>query len=202
MPSISQEDWLKKTETTCSLANNQIHNSSDVRAESQKLRNCVDVQTYWDTVTTNTTLNSRVNELNAWLIELKICIDQICREINFLRVEKERTEDYCDALDDILNIVAQSLTLRDFRDEPELTNDEVSAELDRELKLVQSNKKMLMDLCKAAWLRFNQLTKVKSLLEIDLDCKNQARNCDDRQLMLRDSNEASLKTTTSRDEKK
>lgn len=145
----------------------------------------------------------RVSELNRWLEEMRICMDRIVKEINCLRTEKSATESDLDALDGPLTIVTECLTQRDLRVIGELTQDDAVTELKRELKMIESNKKMLIDQCQMAWDRLNRLVEIKNKLSTELINKDEARTCDHQQRMLNDNSAGvTFKTDPMRNPKK
>lgn len=140
--------------------------------------------------------------MNRWIVELQICLERIIKEINFLRIEKNATENDLDALDQPLTIITECLTQRDSRLIGELTQDNANIELKRELKIVESNKKMLIDQCQLAWNMLNRLEEIKCKLDVDVKFKDEARECDYRQLTLSNSSDITFKTDPMRNSKK
>lgn len=130
-------------------------------------------------------------------------MDRIVKEIHFLRLEKNATESELDALDGPLTIVTECLTQRDGRVIGELTQDNGIVELKRELKIIESNKKMLVDQCQMAWERLNRLIEIKNKLNTELVNKEEARTCDYQQRMLTDNSAGvTFKTDPMRNPKK
>lgn len=130
-------------------------------------------------------------------------MDRIVKEMNALRSEKCATESDLDALDGPLTIVTECLTQRDSRVIGELTQDDPVTELKRELKIIESNKKMLIDQCQMAWERLNRLVDIKNKLSTELTVKEEARTCDYQQRMLTDrSAGVTFKTDAMRNPKK
>lgn len=130
-------------------------------------------------------------------------MDRIVNEINALRMEKNATESDLDALDGPLTIVTECLTQRDSRAIGEITQDDAVVELKRELKMIESNKKMLIDQCRIAWDRLNRLVEIKNKLNTELVNKEQARTCDYQQRMLTDNSAGvTFKTDPMRNPKK
>lgn len=134
---------------------------------------------------------------------MRICLDRIVKEMNALRLEKNATESDLDALDGPLTIVTECLTQRDSRVIGELTQDDAVTELKRELKMIECNKKMLIEQCQMAWERLNRLVDVKNKLDTELVNKEEARTCDYQQRMLTDSSAGvTFKTDPMRNPKK
>lgn len=130
-------------------------------------------------------------------------MERIVKEINVLRMEKNATESDLDALDGPLTIVTECLTQRDSRVVGELTQDDAVTELKRELKMIESNKKMLIEQCRMAWDRLNRLIEIKDKLYTELINKEEARTCDYQQRMLTDtSSGVTFKTDPMRNPKK
>lgn len=118
-------------------------------------------------------------------------------------MEKNFTENDLDALNVPLQVVTESLSMRDGRVCGELTQDDANGELKRELHLVECNAKMLSDQCQNAWDQLNRLTEIKAKLNIELMHKNEARTCDNQQRMINEvSSNVTFKTDAMRNPRK
>lgn len=130
-------------------------------------------------------------------------MERIVKETNVLRLEKNATEWDLDALDGPLTIITECLTQRDSRVISELTQDDAVIELKRELKMIESNKKMLSEQCQMAWERLNRLDEMRNKLSTELMDKEAARTCDYQQRMLTDQSAGvTFKTDPMRNPKK
>lgn len=146
---------------------------------------------------------TRVAELNRWCEEMRSCMERLVKEINFLRIEKGSTENDLDALTIPLTVVTECLTMRDSRVPDELTQDDANVELKRELKLIESNRKMLSDQCQSAWDKLNRLLEAKGKLHIEIIHKDEARLCDYQQRELNENcSNVTFKTDPMRNPKK
>lgn len=134
---------------------------------------------------------------------MRACMERIIKELNFLRQEKNSTENDLDALVIPLTVVTDCLTMRDARVHGELTQDNANTELKRELKMVESYKKMLSDQCQVAWDKLNRLTEIKGKLNVEILHKNEARTCDYQQRVINeDCSNVTFKTDPLRNPKK
>lgn len=121
-------------------------------------------------------------ELDGWRQAMQSCHDRLVGEMNFLRQEKMRTETDLDALQLPCAVTTDCLSMRDTRLHTELTQDDVDIELKRELHTVESNQKMLRDQCQCAWDKWNQLNDVRSKIDLEIEHKTSAHECDTNQL--------------------
>lgn len=120
--------------------------------------------------------------MDNWRQIMQSCFERIVGEMNFLRQEKVRTETDLDALQLPFTVVTECLSMRDSRLQTELTQDDADIELKKELHVVESNQKMLRDQCQCAWDKLNQLTNVRSKIDIEIEHKTNAQECDTHQL--------------------
>lgn len=124
----------------------------------------------------------RVAELDSWRLTMQSCLERLVSESNFLRLEKNRTESDLEALQLPFTVVTECLAMRDTRLQTELTQDDVDIELKRELHVVESNQKMLRDQCQNAWEKWNQLNDVRAKIDVEVEHKSGAQECDTNQL--------------------
>lgn len=144
-----------------------------------------------------------MQELDRWCTELRLCLNRLHKEINFLCIEKRFTENELDALNVPLSVLTECLSMRDGRMLGELTADEATDELKRELLIVENNGKLLRDQCQKAWEQLNRLNEIKVKLNVELLHKDEARNCDNQQRMLGENfANISFKTDPMRNPKK
>lgn len=113
---------------------------------------------------------------------MQSCFERIVGEMNFLRQEKMRTETDLEALQLPLTVVTECLSMRDSRLQTELTQDDADIELKRELNVVESDQKMLRDQCQSAWEKLNHLNDIRLKIDIEIEHKTGAQECDTHQL--------------------
>lgn len=77
------------------------------------------------------------------------CYKRIEKEIKMLQNEKENTENSLESQITPLIVVSECISQRDVRMASELTLDSVDEELNLELCIVESNKRLLRDQCQA-----------------------------------------------------
>lgn len=78
-----------------------------------------------------------------------LCFERIQKELKALSEEKSCTESCLESMVTPLLVVSECLTQRDARLDQELTFDDADVELQKELCIVESNKRLLRDQCKA-----------------------------------------------------
>ncbi|XP_031616458.1 tektin-2 [Contarinia nasturtii] len=175
------DDWRTRTNHLCNLASVHRTNALDLIQTSRSVRDENQVQAHFNTTNNTIRLANRVQELDRWYAEIRLCLDHLLKEINLLRLEKSLTESTLDALSLRLSVATECLSMRDHRVHGELTQDDANVELKRELATVESSVKMLADQCQRAWEQLNRLNEVKMKLNLELMHKNEARDCDNQQ---------------------
>lgn len=146
---LSLNDW--------NLRIAQLRNNSEIkrldafslRQVSRNLRNESTVESFWSTYYNNERFSDRVAEIDRWRQTMIECYNRIEKEIKMQHEEKELTEKCLEAQITPLIVVSECISERDVRLPSELTFDSVDEELQRELCIVESNKRLLRDQCQA-----------------------------------------------------
>lgn len=146
---LSLNDW--------NLRISQLRNNSEtkrldafgLRQVSRNLRNESTVESFWSTYYNNERFSDRVAELDRWRQTMIECYNRIEKEIKMLQNEKEITEKSLESQITPLVVVSECISQRDVRLATELTLDQVDEELNQELCIVESNKRLLRDQCQA-----------------------------------------------------
>ncbi|KAK9737978.1 hypothetical protein QE152_g10253 [Popillia japonica] len=151
---------------------------------ARQLRNETKIRMDWDTYHNNARLADRITEVGRWRDTLQACLDRVNREMNSLREEKFSTEKDLDALSIPIGVVSECISIRDCRQGAELTYDEGDTELKKELCVLESVKKLLIDRCQTSWEKLNRLEEVKFKLVLDINDKGETMEIDKEQLKL------------------
>lgn len=182
---IGLADWHAKQWELQQTNDTRRSDAFNLRHEARQLRNETRIKTEWDTYHNNVRLADRVTELERWKDTIRACLDRIDRESALLKDEKFSTERELDALVGVpLSVVSECISMRDCRQGSELTYDEGDTELKKELCIIESVKKLLVERCTAAWEKLNRLAEVKFKLNLDLNDKQEAIEIDKDQLTL------------------
>lgn len=178
VPSLGLDDWHNRHNQIRAVGSSRRNAVFSMRNEARSLINETNIATRFMTHENNTRLDDRVLELTRWLNTMVNCQDRLLCEITVLRSEKDETERELDALDAPLETVAQSLSTRNNRLEPELTHDQSGEELKVELNVVEQNKSLLHQQCAKAWEKFNLLEDVLFKVQLDITNKREAISID------------------------
>lgn len=146
---ISLNNWQARINELRNVSETQRQESFELRQSARILRNETAVESTWQTYYNNERLSDRVCELNRWNETMNITHQRISKEISQLMSEKAETEKCLESMITPLLVVSECITQRDARLAPELTHDDVDIELNQELCIVEENKRMLRDQCKA-----------------------------------------------------
>ncbi|XP_041968404.1 tektin-B1-like [Aricia agestis] len=178
LPHLSLADWDARLYDLQVTADTRRADAFDLRHSARQLRNETRIKTEWDTYHNNNRLQARIYEIEQWISTIKELLDRIDREMNALKEEKASTERELEQLNMPLLVTSECLSNRDGRRSTELTYDLADTELKKELCVIESNKKMLIDRCQSAWEKINRLEVVKFKLQLDLNDKNEALQID------------------------
>lgn len=149
---LSLNDWNLRIAQLRNNSETQRYDAFSLRQTSRNLRNESTVESFWSTYYNNERFSDRVAETDRWRQTMIECYARIEKEIRTLQMEKEITEKCLEAQITPLIVVSECLSQRDVRLPPELTYDNVDEELQRELCIVESNKRLLRDQCQAGLL--------------------------------------------------
>ncbi|XP_018575761.1 tektin-B1 [Anoplophora glabripennis] len=180
----SLADWYASQWQNQQTNDTRRNDAFRLRHESRQLRNETKVQTEWDTYHNNVRLSDRILELDRWKQTLMALMDRINREMNLLKDEKFSTERELDALGIPLSVISECISMRDCRQGAELTYDDGDMELKKELCVVETVKKLLVERCQAVWEKLNKLEEVKFKLNLEINDKSEALEIDRDQLNL------------------
>lgn len=178
LPSISLDDWHGRHNQIRAVGSSRRSEVFSMRNQARSLINETNIETRFMTHENNNRFDDRILELTRWLNTMINCRDRLLCEIGVLRNEKEQTERELDALDCPLETVAQSLSIRNNRLEPELTQDRSGGELKSELVIVEQNKAALREQCKKAWEKLNLLEEVLFKVQLNITNKREAIDID------------------------
>jgi tektin-2 len=152
---LSLNDWnLRISQLRNNSETNRL-DSFNLRQAARNLRNESTVESFWSTYYNNERFSDRVAELDRWRQTLIECYNRIEKEIQMLKDEKENTEKALERQITPLVVVSECISQRDVRLATELTLDAVDDELNTELCIVESNKRLLRDQCQAGETNLN-----------------------------------------------
>lgn len=146
---LSLNDWNLRISQLRNNSETKRLDAFNLRQVSRNLRNESTVESFWSTYYNNERFSDRVAELDRWRQTMIECYNRIEKEIKTLENEKEITEKSLEAQITPLVVVSECISQRDVRLVNELTLDSVDDELNRELCIVESNKRLLRDQCQA-----------------------------------------------------
>lgn len=177
-------DWHAKQWELFQTNDTRRNDAFNLRHEARQLRNETRIRTEWDSYHNNARLADRITELSRWKETIEACLDRVNREMNSLKDEKFSTERELDQLGIPLSVISECISMRDNRQGFELTYDEGDTELKKELCIVESVKRLLVERCQAAWEKINRLQEVRFKLQLDINDKSEALEIDKDQLTL------------------
>ncbi|XP_030760676.1 tektin-2 [Sitophilus oryzae] len=195
LPHIGLADWFAKQWENQQTNDARRSDAFNLRHEARQLRNETRIRTDWDTYHNNVRLGDRITELDRWKETLEACLRRIDKEVGLLKDEKFETEKEIDAFGIPLTVISECISMRDNRQGNELTYDEGDTELKRELCVVESVKKILIERCQEAWEKINKLNEVRFKLQLDINDKHESIEIDQDQLTL-DKNCANISFKT------
>jgi tektin-2 len=146
---LALNDWNLRISQLRNNSETKRLDAFNLRQVSRNLRNETVVESFWSTYYNNERFADRVAELDRWRQTMIECHNRIEKEIKMLQNEKEATEKSLEAQITPLLVVSECISQRDVRLVTELTLDSVDEELNRELCIVESNKRLLRDQCQA-----------------------------------------------------
>lgn len=149
---LSLNDWNLRIAQLRNNSETKRYDGFSLRQASRNLRNESTVESFWSTYYNNERFSDRVAEIDRWRQTMIECYGRVEKEIRTLQNEKEITEKCLEAQITPLIVVSECISQRDVRLPQELTFDSVDEELQRELCIVESNKRLLRDQCQAGLL--------------------------------------------------
>ncbi|KAG5679031.1 hypothetical protein PVAND_008632 [Polypedilum vanderplanki] len=181
---LSLNDWNLRIAQLRNNSETKRLDSFNLRQISRNLRNESTIESFWSTYFNNDRFSDRVAEIDRWRQTMIECFNRVQKEIKALQEEKELTEKALEAQITPLIVVSECVSQRDVRLPKELTFDSVDEELQNELCIVESNKRLLRDQCQAAWNKLNELIEVRFKLNIDIEDKREAQDIDSELMAL------------------
>lgn len=167
---LSLNDWNLRISQLRNNSETQRLDAFNLRQVSRNLRNESTVESFWSTYYNNERFSDRVAELDRWRQTMIECYNRIEKEIKMQQNEKEVTEKSLESQITPLIVVSECISQRDVRMATELTLDSVDDELNRELCIVESNKRLLRDQCQAGkhpWSCHFKLTFINATTKVD-----------------------------------
>jgi tektin-2 len=149
---LSLNDWNLRIAQLRNNSETKRFDAFSLRQAARNLRNESTIESFWSTYYNNERFSDRVAELDRWRQTMIECYNRIQKEIQTLQDEKEVTEKCLEAQITPLIVVSECMSQRDVRLISELTLDQVDEELQRELCIVENNKRLLRDQCQAGLL--------------------------------------------------
>lgn len=163
---LSLTDWNLRISQLRNNSETKRFDAFNLRQVSRNLRNESTVESFWSTYYNNERFSDRVAELDRWRQTMIECYKRIEKEIHSLQTEKQTTEKSLESQITPLVVVSECISQRDVRLAPELTLDSVDEELNRELCIVESNKRLLRDQCQDGELGVNCKMSLKLQLTL------------------------------------
>lgn len=130
-----------------STAERQRNASEQVRQEGIHLRNTRDNRTTWTQHQTDTDLSDRVGDITVWRNTLEKHKYELEQETDLLRKTRDCTEKAYEAKQVPMDVVFECLSLREQRLGTDLVRDEVEAQLQKELEVIDGTKNVLLHKC-------------------------------------------------------
>lgn len=161
---LSLNDWNLRISQLRNNSETKRFDAFAMRQASKNLRNESTVESFWSTYYNNERFSDRVAELDRWRQTMIECYNRIEKEIRILQDEKEITEKSLESQITPLVVVSECISQRDVRLNLELTFDSVDEELNQELCIVESNKRLLRDQCQAGNLSYEKEKYLKTFL--------------------------------------
>ena len=127
---------------------------------------------------------SRVRNITEWRDKLDQCLRDLNLEISVQKDAKEACERALEAKNMPLEIALENLNTREGRQEFDVVKDEVEAQLQTEVQLIENIKDRLKQRCEESWDCLAKLEEIREIVELDLKDKTEALDIDMTQLDL------------------
>jgi len=177
-------DWHARNSKLSEVARNTRDYSHSLRQEAKQLRIDADAKTKWFNYENNVKLNERVRNITEWRDKLDQCLRDINLEISVQKDAKEACERALEAKNLPLEIGLENLNVREGRQEFDVVKDEVEAQLQTEVQLIENIKEKLRQRCEEGWDCLAKLEEIREIVELDLRDKSEALDIDMTQLDL------------------
>ena len=122
------------------VARNTRDYSHALRQEAKQLRIDAEAKTKWFNYENNVRLNDRVRNITEWRDKLDQCLRDLNLEISVQKDAKEACERALEAKNLPLEIALENLNVREGRQEFDVVKDEVEAQLQMEVQLIENIK--------------------------------------------------------------
>jgi len=177
-------DWHARNSKLSEVARNTRDYSHSLRQEAKQLRIDADAKTKWFNYENNVKLNERVRNITEWRDKLDQCLRDLNLEISVQKDAKEACERALEAKNLPLEIALENLNVREGRQEFDVVKDEVEAQLQTEVQLIENIKEKLRQRCEESWDCLSKLEEIREIVELDLKDKSEALDIDMTQLDL------------------
>lgn len=177
-PHYAPADWFTNNYSISTNSERQQSASFQTRQESHRLRNETDNRTKWDQYDNNTRLADRIDDIRKWKEILERTLSQLDREIDDLSKAKDEAEDALEAKNLPLSVATECLTLRDGRQGIDIVDDEVSAQLENEVKVIEGARRDLQQRVDESFNQLVLLQEARQEVVADLFDKNKALGID------------------------
>merc|ERR1712226_899570 len=177
-------DWHSRNSKLSEVARNTRDYSHALRQEAKQLRIDAEAKTKWFNYENNVKLNERVRNITEWRDKLDQCLRDINLEISVQKDAKEAGERALEAKNLPLEIGLENLNVREGRQEFDVVKDEVEAQLQTEVQLIENIKEKLRQRCEESWDCLAKLEEIREIVELDLKDKSEALDIDMTQLDL------------------
>ncbi|XP_075257654.1 tektin-B1-like [Convolutriloba macropyga] len=183
-------DWNTSNFTISTNAERGRNASFAVRQDGRHLINDTEIITRWNQQDNKTRLENRCDDIQKWRDRLEETRDQLDEEIARLKADKEVCERALEAKALPLDVANQNLTTREGRLKIDLVDDVPSAELKKEVEVIEGTKVALQQKCSQAFEQLCRLEEARKQILRDLEHKIVALDIDNEQANLtQDSSE-------------
>jgi len=177
-------DWHARNSKLSEVARNTRDYSHALRQEAKQLRIDADAKTKWFNYENNVRLNDRVRNITEWREKLDQCLRDLNLEISVQKDAKEACERALEAKNLPLEIALENINVREGRQEFDVVKDEVEAQLQTEVQLIENIKDKLKQRAEESWDCLAKLEEIREIVELDLKDKTEALDIDMQQLDL------------------
>lgn len=183
-PHFTLGDWNTSNFTIATNAERGRNTSFAVRQDGRHLINDTEIVTRWNQHDNKTRLENRCDDIQKWRDRLEETRDQIDEEIARLKADKEICERALEAKALPLDVANQNLTTREGRLKIDLVDDLVTAELKKEVEVIEGTKVALQQKCAQSFEQLCRLEEARKQILRDLEHKIVALDIDNEQANL------------------
>ncbi|XP_003384329.1 PREDICTED: tektin-2-like [Amphimedon queenslandica] len=171
-------DWTISNEVIQSSAERQRLASHRIRQESNQTRNETSITTKWTQHSNDTSLHQRISDVTDWKSSLQHTLSETDSAITKLSESKRLAEYALMAKEMPLHVVLECLVTRENRVAIDLVRDEVEAELNKEVSVIEGVQAILHQRIGDAFKQLCQLQECYEKLQFDISDKTQALSID------------------------